>query len=89
MAKACKISVAPWVATGPRAISKAVYPVSQRGWLDAVDHAKKGDATIFLVCDRGEIRLADCSDYKCRLQPDLGGRSTRVLAGRRKKARRR
>jgi hypothetical protein len=89
--KACKITVAPWVATGPRAVSKAAYPVSQRGWVDAVEHARKGDATIFLVCARGEIRLADCSEtnfknhgMSCRLGIGLGGRSTRVIAGHRK-----
>jgi len=94
---ACKFVVAPGaIATGP---SEHRYPVSQRGWLDAVRHAKSGahkggSSTIFLACAGGDVRVASCSDINarhggsvCRLDAEIGGKSTRVLAGARKKKR--
>jgi hypothetical protein len=84
----CKIVVAPHVATGPYATSRQTFAVSQRNWRKAVDHARTGDTTIFLVCDKGELRVAACHEAKCRLDADLGGDSPRVIAGRRRAKRR-
>ena len=85
----CKIIVAPHVATGPNATSRKTFNVSQRSWRNAVDHAKTGDTTIFLVCDKGTLRVAACHEAKCRLDADLGGDSSRIIAGRRSKKRKR
>lgn len=89
--KACKFVVSP---SSQRHASGEAYktqrhehPMSQRGWRDAVRQAKSGSAsgeasTIFLACARGDIRIADCSgvENSCRMSPEIGGSSTRVLA---------
>ncbi len=99
----CKIVVHPHAlrkASGePYKTKTHRHPVSQRGWADAVRQAEGGAArgesvAIFLACPRGELRIAECSDINardggrlCRLDAALGGRSTRVLAGARKRRR--
>lgn len=79
MSETCKIIVAPHVQRGP---TRKTFSVSQRGWRHAVDHARTGDTTIFLVCPKGELRIAACHEAKCRLDAGLGGNSSQVIAGR-------
>jgi len=88
----CKIVVAPHVSRGPRATSRRTFNVSQQSWKRAVDHAKTGDTTVFLSCDDGELRIATCTETNmnlhgtfCRLDADLGGNSSKIIAGRRRK----
>lgn len=93
---ACKIVVAPHSerkASGEAYKTKRhSYPVSQRGYRDAIRHAKSGtyrgeSSTVFLSCPRGDIRLLHCSDIggaTCKPDAELGGKSTRVLAGKRR-----
>lgn len=87
---ACKITVAPHAGKE----EKHAFSVSQRGWKEATRRAKNlassgVDNTIFLACARGDIRIAQCSnvtgELKCRLDAEIGGNSTRVLAGGKRK----
>ncbi len=100
----CKIVVIPHAerkASGEAYKTKrTVHPVSERGWKGAVRQATgaaaRGETTsILMMCPRGELRLAQCSDIHqrhggrlCVLDVELGGNSTRVLAGPRRRRRR-